>query len=139
MVKCHLCRQCGTQDARTLNGYSYCYECNENRNAYFRQWREKHKDEANAKRREKYAERKVDGKCPMCGRKIIFIGNVICATCAARQENKRRQRYDYKRVGNVCFQCCEAEPLPGKKLCQSCYDKNMVKLQTMWRKRGIIC
>ena len=139
LVQCHLCRQCGAQDARTLNGYSYCYECGEKRKGYYRNWRKKHAEEANVKRRERYAELKEQGKCPVCGRDLVFTNNVVCACCAARQNNHRKERYEHKRVGGKCFQCCQAEPLPGKKLCRECYDKNMVKLQMMWRKRGIIC
>ena len=137
MVKCHLCRDCGKQDAWTLKGHNYCFECNEKRNEKGRAWREKHKEEINAKRREKYIERKAENRCPRCGRKLVFLDKVLCAHCAAKDSNNFKAHYERKRVGWVCTQCCKAPPIPGKKLCQSCYDKNMVKLQTMWQRRGL--
>lgn len=135
MVKCHLCRDCGRQDARTLNGYSYCYECGEKRREYARVWREKHRDEVNARRQERRAQRKDDGLCTHCGRKSD--GRVLCARCRAKDAQRFQRSYEHKRVGNVCFQCCKGEPLPGKKLCRECYEKNMVTLRKMWERRGI--
>ena len=139
MAKCHLCMDCGKQDAWTLKGHTYCFECNEKRNAQSRAWYAKHKEELAAKKREKYLERKGEKRCPRCGRELVFLTNVLCANCAAKESNHRKARYNYRRVGGMCVQCCNAEPIPGKKLCQECYDKNMVKLRKAWEKRGIIC
>ena len=42
---------------------------------------ENHRDEVNAKRREKYAERKDGGRCPRCGKKLRSLKFVLCKDC----------------------------------------------------------
>ena len=42
---------------------------------------EKHRDEINQKRREKYAERKDSGCCPRCGKKLRSAKRSLCKTC----------------------------------------------------------
>ena len=51
---------------------------------------EKHRDEINEKRREKYAERKENGRCPRCGKKLRSLKHTLCKDCLemARQYNK---------------------------------------------------
>lgn len=135
MLKCHLCVNCGKQDARTLNGFTYCYECGEKHREKERQRRAKRREELNAQRRERYARYKAEGLCPMCGRKSD--GRVLCAWCRAKKAQKFQRTYEHKRVGNVCFQCCSNEPMDGKKLCKNCYEKNLVTLRKMWERRGL--
>jgi len=130
LVKCHLCRDCGKQDAHTMAGHSFCYECNEKRNAWARAYREKNRERENAKRREKYAQRKTQHLCASCGREMLITDkHCKCPRCRGDEYKRYVTKYIPKRVGNVCFQCCTNPPLDGKKLCQSCYDKNLVKLQ----------
>jgi tRNA(Ile2) C34 agmatinyltransferase TiaS len=51
---------------------------------------ENHKDEVNEKRREKYAERKEENKCPRCGKKLRSKKNILCKSCLekAREYNQ---------------------------------------------------
>ncbi|MCL2008352.1 MAG: hypothetical protein FWG77_09730 [Treponema sp.] len=55
---------------------------------------EKHRDEVNEKRREKYAERKEEGRCPRCAKKIKLKkrgpNHLLCPACLekAREYNK---------------------------------------------------
>ncbi|MDR1904920.1 MAG: hypothetical protein LBQ88_21890 [Treponema sp.] len=51
---------------------------------------EKHKDEVNKKRREKYAERKEKNKCPRCGKKVRAKNHILCKNCLskAKEYNK---------------------------------------------------
>ena len=52
---------------------------------------ERHRDEINEKRREKYALRKDDGRCPRCGKKMRSKKLTLCKVCLekARDYNQR--------------------------------------------------
>jgi len=52
---------------------------------------ERHRDEINEKRREKYAERKEGGRCPRCGKRLRSLKFTLCKSCLemARDYNKR--------------------------------------------------
>ena len=52
---------------------------------------ERHRDEINDKRREKYAERKESGRCPRCGKKLRSSKRTLCKDCLekAKVYNKR--------------------------------------------------
>ena len=52
---------------------------------------ERHRDEINDKRREKYAERKESGRCPRCGKKLRSLKRTLCKDCLekAKVYNKR--------------------------------------------------
>jgi len=52
---------------------------------------EKHRDEINEKRRERYAARKEGGQCPRCGKKLRTQKHTLCKICLekARDYNQR--------------------------------------------------
>ena len=52
---------------------------------------EKHREEINEKRRERYAERKEGSRCPRCGKKLRSRKNILCKDCLekAKEYNKR--------------------------------------------------
>ena len=52
---------------------------------------ERHRDEVNEKRRERYAERKESGRCPRCGKKLRSRKSILCKDCLekARDYNQR--------------------------------------------------
>ena len=52
---------------------------------------EKHRDEINEKRRERYAARKESGHCPRCGKKLRSLKLTLCKNCLekAREYNQR--------------------------------------------------
>ncbi|GHV42742.1 hypothetical protein AGMMS49546_22430 [Spirochaetia bacterium] len=49
-----------------------------------RRFLEKHKDEVNEKRRERYAERKEDNRCPRCGKKVRSKNYILCKNCLSK-------------------------------------------------------
>ena len=51
---------------------------------------ERHRDEINEKRRERYADRKVNGRCPRCGKKLRSAKHTLCKICLekAREYNQ---------------------------------------------------
>ena len=52
---------------------------------------ERHRDEINEKRRERYAERKDENRCPRCGKKLRSQKHTLCKICLerAREYNQR--------------------------------------------------
>ena len=52
---------------------------------------ERHRDEINEKRRERYAERKEENRCPRCGKKLRSAKRTLCKICLerAREYNQR--------------------------------------------------
>jgi len=52
---------------------------------------EKHRDEINEKRRERYAARKESGQCPRCGKKLRSLKHTLCKNCLekAKEYNQR--------------------------------------------------
>ena len=52
---------------------------------------EKHREEINEKRRDRYAERKDGGLCPRCGKKLKSSKHTLCKDCLekARDYNQR--------------------------------------------------
>ena len=51
---------------------------------------ERHRDEINEKRRERYAERKEENRCPRCGKKNRSKTRTLCKDCLekAREYNQ---------------------------------------------------
>ena len=51
---------------------------------------ERHRDEINEKRRERYADRKDSGCCPRCGKKLRSAKHNLCKACLekAREYNQ---------------------------------------------------
>ncbi|MCL2094461.1 MAG: hypothetical protein FWH12_09765 [Treponema sp.] len=45
---------------------------------------ERHRDEVNEKRRERYADRKDEGRCPRCGKKLRSFKKILCKACLER-------------------------------------------------------
>jgi len=52
---------------------------------------ENHRDEINEKRRERYAARKKDSRCPRCGKKLRSLKHTLCKDCLekAKEYNQR--------------------------------------------------
>ena len=51
---------------------------------------ERHRDEINEKRRERYSDRKDSGRCPRCGKKLRSLKFTLCKNCLekAREYNQ---------------------------------------------------
>jgi uncharacterized protein with PIN domain len=47
-------------------------------------FQERHRDEINEKRRERYAQRKESGRCPRCGKKLRSLKHTLCKDCLER-------------------------------------------------------
>lgn len=129
---CHMCKDCRKQYAFTLNGRTYCYECNEKRNAWQRQRYAEKLAENKDYWKNRYAHRRSVGKCGKCGRDMQpgDTGS-RCPICKGKNKKTYTEKYVRRRVGNVCYQCCNAPPMEGKKLCPECYARNLVICRAM--------
>jgi flagellar biosynthesis/type III secretory pathway protein FliH len=52
---------------------------------------EKHRDEINEKRRERYAKRKESGCCPRCGKKLRSLKLSLCKSCLEKAREYNQQ------------------------------------------------
>ena len=140
----HLCRNCKRQDGRTLNGFVLCWEC---MTKEYESQRKLRSDETyKAKRRiyenARYAQRKADGKCPCCGRKLYTTAYKTCSHCRALKR-KSKNKADAERralegvnwprgANGYCWRCNKRKAMEGKKLCEECYQAQLVRLQHAW-------
>ena len=124
----HRCLNCGERDAYTLNGRVQCAECAQNERIRRREKYPMHNERDNRKRRELYAQRKAEGICTRCGKRLAGTQNLMCDICAAAQ--KVRQKKDARKKGimsreeardlGICIRCMKAEARPGYSLCADC-------------------
>lgn len=125
-----LCVRCGKQDAYTLVGRSYCYECCE----YDRECRRSDTVLKNnkTKQREKYRKNVESGICPTCGKRRAEYGYINCPVCRAK---KARRQLEYNHKNGVlprclldgtdrCARCGKEEVVMGYKLCGRCLENS---------------
>lgn len=124
----HFCVRCRKQDAYTLGGRTYCFECAEkNRLAQAEARKDPVKREkANQKARERAARLAENGQCVQCGG-IAIEGKRRCKRCQNitnkwfREHRARTPRL----LGVVCWRCNKSPCENGKKLCKECYEKQL--------------
>lgn len=134
--KAGVCRDCGKEDAYTMAGRTYCFDCAEKarlRKERDRQDPEK-KERMLAQHRAMVQRRKEAGLCTACGKPKPDDGYVKCAVCRTKQARYKSKKTTTKhgtwtmRVsGDACF-CCGAKPIEGKKVCPECMKRLMQNL-----------
>lgn len=133
----HLCHDCKKQDAYTLAGRTYCYECAEKQRIKKEQDR---KDPcklakmraASAKHKEKYQQ---EGRCTRCGKRLEHESR-LCGACAEKERRvtKKSKGLPPRLLGIMCWQCNKKPCADGHKLCADCYEKKVkVALQNLGR------
>lgn len=129
------CIKCQKQDAYTLNGRSYCFECATKMNEFTAIYREKNKEKRKQENKIQRDYWRENGMCTHCGK--ILPPNykyLHCTVCRAEKRNAQRKRrigvaINYPRGSNgFCWQCNKQKAMEGKKLCQDCYSKRMVSM-----------
>ncbi len=128
----HRCTRCWKQDAYTLKGKIYCYECTEKRKEEYSLNKQKH-----AERHKSYIFNLINkGLCPRC-RKPTDRQGKICTECLAKRrvqtkakdiERRRKKQIEnninFPRGENgFCYLCNKRPAMDGRKLCSECYDK----------------
>jgi len=72
-----LCPRCGKKKRKTEK-FSYCEECR----AFYRNYQEEKAAEISNNRKAAYAERKENGQCPRCGKKLgVRYTKIMCKKC----------------------------------------------------------
>lgn len=128
----HMCTVCGKQDAYTLNGRTYCFECNEKEN-------KRKKSKYTSDSRKEYSKKIINkchenGICVKCKTRKAVEGRKQCSVCLAKDRERwhknhsdtipRHERFAY----GLCYKC--GNPLDGQmnkdgsksKLCTACYS-----------------
>lgn len=128
-----MCGKCGNQDAYTLIGRAYCYECSEKYNC------NRPYQYNSQKQKERYNRRKENGICVKCGAKEAREGKTTCASCQSHCSQWRSNKcLTKKSKNNTCSRC--AEELDGQinvygeksKLCSKCYEEAQKYLEIAW-------
>lgn len=141
----HCCTKCGQQDAYTLNGRAYCFDCNEKNN-------KRYKDDFVPNARHTYYEKRLakhseNGTCMRCTTRKAVIGEKYCAICQSKIKNYCKKRYaEGKGKGKIprhlrnsyglCYNC--GNELDGQltkkgeksKLCSHCYNNKQMPPKT---------
>lgn len=131
-----LCGNCGKEDAYTMNGHAYCFECTEKKRMYYHN-NKSHYSTVAKERRERL---KSEGICVMCGKNKAIPEHTLCEKCRniqLRRDRIRRMRA-HKKITytdavymGLCTQCKKEPSIKGKRLCQKCYDKAMIGIEAM--------
>lgn len=142
------CVRCHKQDAYTLAGRSYCFECAEKDRIYSKMRYARGKERKRERTRELVAERKAAGICYRCGRLPSRPGIGMCAKCAARKSEIRRRNQPDEHLTlqdkkersyeGFCYHC--GEPVRDGltlsfqpyRVCQKCYE-NIIKAGELGR------
>lgn len=135
LKKYHFCKDCGKQDAYTLGGRTYCFECAEKGAMYKRIAREipEKKQKMSEQHKSMRDKRKAQHQCPTCGRKLSENYEYVhCVYCRERQK-KYNKTHRHKKYGipnirgenDICWQCNKNTVKQGFKLCEECYTKKV--------------
>lgn len=128
LKRAHICPGCKAQDAYTLAGRTYCFDCTEKRRIQRQAaWADPvKKAKMLLQSRERQERYKAENKCLQCG-KQLHNGERLCGICrekARRAVRKSRGRTP-RNPGVICWQCNKQPCMDGKRLCQSCYEKKV--------------
>ena len=141
LKKHNLCRDCKKQDAYTLAGRTFCFECAEKMRLAKAEAR---KDTA---KREKMLQQKreqisryiSENRCIRCGKQLAN-GKRMCPTCYNLQRLAlKKSRGSAPRIsGVICWQCNKNPCMDGKRLCRECYEKKIpISLENLKKSRGV--
>ncbi len=126
LKEAHVCRECKKQDAYTLAGRTYCFECAEK--ARLRRQAARKDPAKNEKmlqqKREQRARYKAENKCLRCG-KQLYNGERLCGICREKEKREvRKSRGNTPRLYGITCWLCNKEPcMEDSKLCKACYEK----------------
>lgn len=132
-----VCLRCGKEDAYTMNGRCYCFDCCEKDHIRQRKKSEEIKVQYNQNRKELYDYRKENHLCPKCGKELPEgYTKINCKMCLGKARRKaeisRRERgiisHDSALYCGLCVHCHKELPYEGHKVCKKCYDLIMLNL-----------
>lgn len=131
--KAGVCRDCGQEDAYTMNGRTYCFDCAEKQRLHKAELRRDVNERLKQSEIQKQVrqKRKEQGLCTRCGK----VNNTTYSTCDycrnSMRENRKRKlmlqgnrTWEERTSGDTCFFCGE-KTVEGKKLCKNCMAKRI--------------
>lgn len=143
LKKAHLCRDCKKQDAYTLAGRTYCYDCAEKQriakaNARKDPVKRERMLEQHRQMQERYEQQH---RCKLCGKPLEKNYTYkTCKMCRFKMAKAiKKSRYKIHGIPNlrgengICWQCNKQPCIEGKKLCQSCYDMKLKIISRNWK------
>lgn len=128
--KAQVCVRCGTQDARTLIGKYYCFDCLESHRERCKKSYQKNRDDVNAKNIQRIKERKSLGLCVCCGAKKENFSRTKCHKCEAIDRMRAKKRRiiagvlsrEEARQSGICYLCLKKSAVSGRTLCEDCLE-----------------
>ena len=137
----HICINCGNKSAE--DGYTMCLQCRIDRREVNKRYPDT--DETKQKKRERnaeqYAQRKNEGECTRCGRKLPEnYDKTLCPYCRNRRNRRERERshitgrkmpVELRGNGLYCAICLKPVEQQRKKLCDRCYKSCCEKAEKM--------
>ena len=124
LKKNHICRDCRKQDAYTLAGRTYCFECAEKGRKAKAQARKDPEKRAKMllQKRQQIGRYITENKCVRCGKQLRDRKR-MCGVCYELQRRaQRKSRGATPRGLGLCWQCNKKPCIDGKKLCEVCYE-----------------
>lgn len=130
----HLCVGCHKQDARTLNGYVYCFECGETKNARKREY---YKTDVGKRYMKDYylrirKQRTENKECLRCGQPLKTTYTFKnCPKCRAKNAQRLAKHRAKKGITprvlfdgvDRCCMCGKLEVVDGHKVCKQCLER----------------
>lgn len=117
-------------------GYSQCSDCRKKAFVYRDRCKEKHREEYNAKQRERNAYRRENGLCAACGVKISN-GKSRCDDCAEKESKARKEIRTFRRENGYCPRCGKNKLFGDEKNCIECNTKSAIyQYGKGWRGKG---
>lgn len=130
--KAGICRDCGKEDAYTMIGRTYCFDCAE------KQRLAKAKARKDPEKRQKMLDQhkamtdryESEHRCKTCGKKLSENYKYKnCERCRAKYRRalkKSREKIygtpNERGQNNICWQCNKNIVMKGKKICAECYS-----------------
>lgn len=115
------CKRCGKQDAYTLTGRSYCFECEEKNKL----WRsQNYKKYGNKSMKGRYEKLKSKGLCVDCGKRSAEPNRTRCKRCLVKNNSSAKKTQGKQpRLDENCWLCNQRPPIENTKLCAVCLPK----------------
>lgn len=141
--KACICHRCGRQDARTLIGKYYCFDCLEYQREASAKHYSKHHEGVRERQRKTVHRKREFGLCVRCGSRRPTEGRVTCERCLAKErkrqaENRRRvmiQSRESIRTMGICYLCCKGDVVEGRTLCADCLEKARGRIKELHKHR----
>ena len=135
----HFCRDCQKQDAYTLAGRTYFFDCAEKGRIKKENARKDpiKKEKMLKQKRDQITRYINENRCVRCGMQLNN-GKRMCSVCyeLQRRASRKRKGNTPRMRGIICWQCNKQPCMEGYGLCKDCYEKKIpISLQNLEKSR----